>query len=131
MLLLLGYRSPSCTSTTFAEFTDFLHSLCDEWSGHILILRDFNFPTIDWSNMSHRRNISTISSSLFIDFATSLNLKQLESQPTRGLNILDILLVSQPTIIEAVHVLSPFTTSNHNSISFRIRETKQQLMGPN
>ena len=110
ILLLLGYRSPSCIKVAFDEFVDFLHDIFDEWNGQVIILGDFNFPTIDWEQMTHRGNISTLSSTSFLSLARSLGLKQMVDQPTHGLIVLDVLLTSQPRIIGKLRVLPPFST---------------------
>lgn len=125
ILLLLCYRSPSCASNTFTEFTDFLGHAFEEWSSHILLMGDFDFPTIDWTSMGHKGNISTRSSSLVLDLVMLWDLTQLVNRPTHGLNILDLLLVSQPSIVETVRVLPPFSTSDHNSILFTISDAKE------
>ncbi|KAK6040118.1 endonuclease/exonuclease/phosphatase family protein, partial [Cooperia oncophora] len=102
------------------EFIEYLNSLYSEWTNQILILGDFNFPLIDWPNMVQRANTSMPGSSSFLKFVSSYSLKQMVKEPTHGLNILDILLVSEPTIIRNLKVLPPFSTSDHCSVSFEI-----------
>ncbi|KAK6058984.1 endonuclease/exonuclease/phosphatase family protein, partial [Cooperia oncophora] len=120
LIVVLAYRSPSCSSVTFSEFIAFLQELLEEFSGHIIILGDFNFPLIDWVTMTHRGNISTTSSLSFLTFAKSFGLEQMVTSPTHGLNILDIVLVSDPRILEGMCILPPFSTSDHNGIGFNI-----------
>lgn len=48
VLLLLCYRSPSCTSNAFTQFIGFLSQVSEQWSNHIILKGDFKFPTIDW-----------------------------------------------------------------------------------
>ncbi|KAK6061746.1 hypothetical protein COOONC_00585, partial [Cooperia oncophora] len=102
------------------EFIEYLNSLYSEWTNQVLILGDFNFPLLDWPNIVQRANTSTPGSSSFLKFVSSYSLKQMVKEPTHGVNILDILLVSEPTIIRNLKVLPPFSTSDHCSVSFEI-----------
>ncbi|KAK6062174.1 hypothetical protein COOONC_00146, partial [Cooperia oncophora] len=114
ILLVLTYRSPSCSLLAFSQFIDFLHNSRPNNN------RDFNFPLIDWDNMTHRGNTSTQSSTAFLEFAKSFDLRQIVREPTHGLNILDIILVSSPTPVTKHRVLEPFSTADHNSIEFEV-----------
>ncbi|VDL84752.1 unnamed protein product, partial [Nippostrongylus brasiliensis] len=95
-----------------------------EWSGYILIMGDLNFPLINWENQTLRGACSSQSSSEFLNFSRTFKLSQLVNQPTHGLNILDILLASPSSIIESVAILPPFSTSDHNIVSFGIRNVE-------
>ncbi|KAK6049635.1 hypothetical protein COOONC_12860, partial [Cooperia oncophora] len=154
VLTLLTYRSPSCSTSSFTDFVEYIecflsewrdpvviledfnfptidwHKMAhrgnyiecflSEWRDHVVILGDFNFPTIDWHNMAHRGNVSTQASSSFLHLARSFNLTQMVKEPTHGMNILDILLTSEPSIIAGLCTLPPFSTSDHRRVKFKI-----------
>ncbi|EYC21212.1 hypothetical protein Y032_0020g6 [Ancylostoma ceylanicum] len=85
-----------------------------------MVVGDLNFPLIDWDNNTHRGNLSSKSSSSLLSFCQSFNLKQVIDQPTHGLNTLDIVLTSETSLLENIEILPPFSTSDHNGISFTI-----------
>ncbi|KAK6060490.1 hypothetical protein COOONC_01849 [Cooperia oncophora] len=111
------YRSPSCRFDAFWELITFLSDLILDCPSKIIIMGDLNFPLIDWTSLSHRGNLSSPSSTALIDLCVSFNLKQLVMEPTLGLNILDIVLTSDPEMVRCVEVMPPFSTSDHRSIS--------------
>jgi hypothetical protein len=47
-------------------------------------------------------------------------LHQYVSEPTRGNNILDLVLCNNPSVISDISVLCPFSTSDHNVVSLNI-----------
>ena len=49
----------------------------------------------------------------FVDFVTNQGLSQLINFPTRGLNVLDILLTDADHIVTSVQCLPPFGGSDH------------------
>lgn len=58
----------------------------------VYLLGDFNFPLIDWPNLSS----SCHSSAEFISLTLDYNLTQIVDQHTRGPNILDLVLTTAP-----------------------------------
>ena len=81
---------------------------------------DFNFPELNWdsnSNILHEH-----------PFVTCLNdnfLEQLVNMPTRGNNILDLVLCSENSIVQNLTVGEPFATSDHQIIRFDLIVSKE------
>lgn len=46
ILIIVIYRSPSCSVADFDEVIQFLTNTCLEWSGHILVMGDLNFLSL-------------------------------------------------------------------------------------
>jgi hypothetical protein len=78
-----------------------------------LILGDFNYPGIDWSTFS----CETVAQP-FLDLVQNCFLYQHVKTPTRGDNILDLVLSTELPMIEELQVQEPFSTSDHCLVSF-------------
>ncbi|KAK6052292.1 hypothetical protein COOONC_10204, partial [Cooperia oncophora] len=70
--------------------------------------------------MAHRGNVSTQASSSFLHLARSFNLTQMVKEPTHGMNILDILLTSEPSIIAGPRTLPPCSTSDRRRLKSKL-----------
>ena len=82
----------------------------------LILVGDFNLCSIDWSNVRALENSAKCE--LLLDIVQDNFLTQLVKSSTRENNILDLVLVTSPHIIENVSVGAPF--SDHNSITFSI-----------
>lgn len=107
--IICVYRPPDCS---LAKTNKLLKFLKENITTNTIILGDFNFPKIDWSSFSGLDSISVI----FIDFCLSNNFIQNVSEPTRGNNILDLILTNQKNLLNDIKVGEPFSTSDHNQI---------------
>ncbi|EYC29531.1 hypothetical protein Y032_0006g3022 [Ancylostoma ceylanicum] len=87
---------------------------------------DFNFPVIDWDNLSHRSGCGSVSSKHFLQFVKDSGLVQLVNKPTHNLNLLDIVLTSHSLAVKDIKVLAPFSTSDHNTITFAITDASSK-----
>ena len=121
VLIIVVYRSPSCSSPALCEFLDFISGVITDWPSGIILVGDLNLPLIDWCGMSLRGGASSFCSQKFIEFCKSNNLIQTVDKPTHGSNILDVVLANEASLIDGMSVLPPFSTSDHNIISFCIR----------
>src|SRR5579872_7424004 len=92
----------------------FIESCCKE-NKTVLIVGDLNCSNIDWSNYTVTRDESQV---LFYKTISDLGFSQFIDGPTRGENILDILLCNDPQLISNVQINEPFSTSDHSSINF-------------
>src|SRR3989454_12329644 len=88
---------------------------------------DFNFPELDWG-----RPESIEDSHPFIECMSNNFLTQLVDEPTRLKNYLDLILCSDPSLIDNVSVDEPFETSDHQIVTFSLatrefsrKQTKQ------
>jgi len=93
-----------------------LSSLCD-CSIPVVLVGDFNLPNVDWSN-SCIVSDSDRCSVKFSVFTARHALEQLDIGPTRGCNLLDLVITNEPFMISSVVTGQPFSTSDHCTVSF-------------
>ena len=123
--LLIGvcYRSPN--TVLYGNNNDI--SLCNmirEVCGKPLVLMgDFNFPDIDWT-ASH--GLSTASQQ-FVDCVDEAFLTQHVQQATRKNAVLDLVLTSEPDMVDCVSVLDSLGTSDHNILEWTVQLNPQTL----
>ena len=84
---------------------------------NVILMGDFNFRQIDWENGDTNCEVAQ----LFLDTVEDNLLTQMVDKPTRGNNILDLLLTGNTNIIEDVVVKDPFSTSDHNLVMVRVK----------
>ena len=92
-----GMCDPSTNKATAEEITNLRlhHPNSQFWIGG-----DWNLPDIDWENLTVPGNqYPKEVSKIYLDLATNCSLEQIVTTPTRGNNILDIFLMSNPTFI--------------------------------
>ena len=80
-----------------------------------VIMGDFNYGDIDWESME-----TTGEGSKFIDLIQDCFLEQHVMDATRGGKILDLVLSTEPTLVEEVTIGCPVANSDHNVIYFKI-----------
>jgi hypothetical protein len=104
------YRTP----TSVQMNDEALYSLIDRVSKEeVFIMGDFNFPELDWGKPE-----SICDSHPFIDCMSNNFLTQLVEEPTRANNYLDLVLCSDPSLIDNLSIEEPFETSDHQIIKF-------------
>lgn len=109
------YRPPDSTKCFVNELwssIDKATELC--LTKFTYLLGDFNFPLIDWSQLSSSCRLSTE----FIDLTVNFNLCQVVHLPTRGNNLLDLILTNAPETIGQITHLDGF--SDHNLLQTTI-----------
>ena len=79
---------------------------------YYVLLGDYNLPDIDWSKLTASKNVSRE----FLTFCFKIGASQFVNQPTRGENIIDLVLCSQINFVQELHTDVPFSTSDHNVI---------------
>ena len=92
-----------------------LRDLLDEMSkNRIMLMGDFNYKNIAWSKS---RGMATESASLatklFVDCLQTNFLTQHTLSPTRENNILDLVITSEPDLVDSVEVINPLANSDH------------------
>lgn len=112
--LLVGvcYHSPSANE----EEERALHNLIESATKRreeVLICGDFNHRTIDWERLH-----SQDEGRKFLDLTLDCFLVQHVKEPTRGENILDLVLTSNENMVNNLVVSEPFGTSDHNIVTF-------------
>ena len=110
--LLIGvvYRSPNSTSAN----DQILFDIVNIASNHeTIIMGDFNYPDISWAN-----DVSGTKGRDFHGLLQDTFLHQHVLFPTRGDNILDLVVSSDPDIIRDVIGLGKIGGSDHEVIGF-------------
>ena len=127
--VLIGciYRSPNSTP----ENTVKLNSLIEKAEGteytHLLIVGDFNYPTIDWENEATRNK----QEEEFLESCRNAYLHQHVLRPTRGRirqasNILDLVLTREEETVTDLAYHSPLGKSDHACLHFKLRYPKEK-----
>ena len=113
--ICLAYRPPNMSPQ---ENSNMLTHLDDNLREKInwLMLGDFNYPNINWINQSS----NVAQEDAFIQLLSEHNLEQHVTLPTRGENILDLLLSAGNFNFHSVQVHETFSTSDHNIITAKI-----------
>ena len=111
--LLVGcvYRSPSCETDNNLSLNHLITAACDLPQKHKVILGDFNYPDVNWDNLS-----GVAASEAFRDTINNCFLTQMVRRSTRGSSILDLILSTDPSIFENVEVIEPLLGSDHNAV---------------
>ena len=87
VLVCVCYRPPNAGPEFLQEFRRFLKCAKESQCKNIIIIGNFNYPSIQWLDGSGFSDISTDSS--FTDLLQEAGLFQLLNSPTRGQNVLD------------------------------------------
>lgn len=119
-IICVCYRPPNSDS----NFSDDLHINLTEIKtlypkADIILFGDFNFPSINWSNLSFT---GSGESGSFLDVCHDFNLTQLVDQPTRDANILDLVLTTSPQLIQTITYTDGFSDHKllHVVLSFPV-----------
>ena len=80
-----------------------------------VIIGDFNHRTIDWDIPRAEH-----ADQEFLEAVQDCYLTQHVREPTRGENILDLILITEEHMIEDTTILPPLSNSDHNVISFSL-----------
>jgi len=122
--LLIGvcYRSPN--PVLYGKDND--THLCDmirEACGKPLVLMgDFNFPDIDWT----RSHGPSTASQKFVDCVDEVFLTQHVQHATRKNAVLDLVLTSEPDMVDCVSVLGSLGTSDHSILEWTVQLSPQR-----
>ena len=118
--IIVVYRTPKSPDALSTRLFSAIADLAS-CAHPVVITGDFNLRDLKWQ-MADRLNtsISRISSD-FLSLCSSLQLEQLVARPTRGENILDLVLSNQQGLIENVVIGPPFGQSDHASVSCDIQ----------
>ena len=86
-----------------------------------VLLGDFNFPDILWNSFTAAGcGLRGSCQEDFINFVLGNNFHPSVFEPTRFNNILDQVLCNDPFAVTNCKVGVPFSTSDHNSVSFNV-----------
>ena len=99
-------------------FDNYLHEVCDQFDS-MVISGDFNLPDILWDSIDSASGVKELA---FIETLHDHLLTQLNKKPTRGDNILDLVITSMPNRVNVTDILSPKDTgvfTDHSVIIFQ------------
>ena len=109
----LVYRSPNIS----IEENEKMHNAIKEVSKRdCIIMGDFNHGHIQWTSLQSTGREDQEFLNLVQNF-----LSQHVLEPTRGKNVLDIVLSSQKEFVDNVKICEPLGCSDHNQIHFIIK----------
>ena len=111
-IIASAYRAPAASHVTVLEKLEefFVRNSCGDSPPDVFLLGDLNSPQINWSTLSAEQG------SILIEFAEKHFLTQLVTQPTRGPNILDIVLTNREDYVLDTEV-SDIRISDHAMVS--------------
>jgi len=121
--LLLGviYHSPNCDSLNFDHLCSLLKQAVDTGVSHLLIVGDFNMPSINWTSLTvtpanaHNETFLSLLEDLYliqhVTFPTRYRSNQLPS-------LLDLILSDDENTVSSVTSLPPLGKSDHIVIEF-------------
>jgi len=102
-----------------------LNQLCQvTWP--VFIVGDLNCPCISWqSNSAPSDGVQN----KILECVDEFGFVQCVNSPTRGANILDLVLVNEPLLISSLCVMDPVGNSDHDSVCFCLMaESKSRQM---
>ena len=108
------YRNPSTCDIEEENLHDCIKVACDRYK-NIIIVGDFNHPTIKWDELHTQKEGLN-----FLNLTVDCFLTQHVSEPTRGRNILDLVLSKPEQLIEEVTITEPLGTSDHDTVDFKV-----------
>ena len=114
ILLGIFYNSPQSTIEQIARMNDAIGEACRTHK-NVLICGDFNFPNIDWDKLH-----ADTRGEGFLQMTLDCFLQQHVQSPTRGNNILDLVLATEGTTIRNVVNCCPLGSSDHNTVKFEL-----------
>jgi len=116
VILTLIYRPPGKDKNFQKNFENCYSKIVQKWqnTSHI-ICGDLNLNEICWQSLSAPKSSIGLP---FLNFSLQKGFQQLVLEPTRGKNILDLVLQSVPFTISDLQVTDPFLKSDHSQIDF-------------
>ncbi|XP_045128934.1 uncharacterized protein LOC123514804 [Portunus trituberculatus] len=109
----LVYRPPAQNISSDKNLQDQITEISNNFD--TVICGDFNLPVNSWGSPLNSRSGQDLYNSLL-----DCSLKQHVQQPTRGDNILDLVLSTNDDLISNVNIGPEFSNSDHKIVSFNI-----------
>ena len=97
------YRPPDADLCWMDQFKYFPNTICDKYE-NIVIAGDFNLPNINWVTMENTTGVDEL---FFVQMLNDHYLSQLNQIPSRGNNILDLVITNVPDNLNLTQMLSP------------------------
>ena len=114
---IICYRPPGYNESAQSYAKDLADSLqgLASVSYTVFICGDINLPYANWESFSSPQDHVHLP---FYEFLQSYGFSQYVSEPTRDMNILDVVFCNDPLIISDCYVEPPLTGSDHNIVGF-------------
>ena len=115
-----GYVPHTQTKHGLTEFSNLLADIRNNYDD-VILAGDFNLPNINWHSDTDVTNEGT--SCEFLEILKDYYLTQVNSIPTRGNNVLDLIITSFPDKVKVRETLSPEISgivTDYDIISFEI-----------
>ena len=126
-LLCCCYKSQQCVSREWMnQFNLFLGNYCFQYS-NVLICGDFNFPKINWESPELTTGVDEVQ---FSELLNDYHLTQLNTFPTRGHNLLDLVITNVPGQVVNISVQSSFESAlitDHSVITFHLKTSVKAI----
>jgi len=91
-------------------------------SNRVVVVRDFNFPEIDWGSL----RAQNVNGAEFVRSIQEGFLKHYIDSPTREVAVLDLVLGNEPGQVVNISVGEQFGNSDQNSVSFKVLMDKDK-----
>lgn len=122
------YRPPNITEQVDLQLYESLGSTIS--GKQAIILGDFNCANVDYENMTGNAEGERL-----INFLEDNFLNQTVKCPTRGANILDLVITTDESLVNNIQVLEPLADSDHNMVEFDFavdgKKDKNEMRRPN
>ena len=107
------YKSPSALKEEVESLYESIKRFTNK--SHCLVMGDFNYGDIDWGLMQ-----SGCIGKDFMDLIHDQYLTQHVEKGTRGQTILDLVISSEPDMVEDLEVVNPVANSDHCAVVWRL-----------
>ncbi len=119
----LIYRSDSGTEENNRNLRSLIAEAASKGFSHLLIMGDFNYPTIDWYSWKTRGDNTATDEYLLIENLQENYLFQHVDKPTRWRgtdepHILDLILTNEESMVDEIIYESPLGRSDHCILHF-------------
>ena len=120
-VIVVVYRAPWTKNGDTEALFAHLENICARNSEQLIIVGDFNLPSMIWSNVSPSTNSPT--ESLLRRFISEHMLTQVAYEPTRQSALLDLIFVSPALTKSCITNLPPVPGSDHSAQMLTIYST--------
>lgn len=131
VLVAVCYRPPNSSNDFVCELNRFLKLVSESQFKDVVLIGDFNYPNVNWTDGSGFSCVGV--ETAFTNIIAEYNYIQLVQSPTRGNNIIDLVLTTNEHLIDNIEVTSDDCISlhsDHNALIFNLclyREPKQSV----
>ena len=131
LIIIVLYRPPdevNNSTTKLNHIIKIITTYISERNEDILFIGDFNLPKINWESVrpAGRTSNEKAQAEILLTFMNENSMTQLVNEPTRGNNILDLVITNNTKMIHSVQC-SPTTISDHNIIFVKFQKLEKNI----